>query len=162
MSTVAPATAPVQKSVTVKAGIDHAFRVFTEGFDTWWPRSHHTGDAPLATAVIEGREGGRCYGRSIDGAEWQWGRVTRWEPPTRFVFAWMLNSEWKADPDPAHWSEVEVRFTSQPDGGTRVDLEHRHFERHGQSAPLVRAGVDSPEGWGGLIALYAAEAEREM
>jgi len=34
---------PVRKSVTVKATQEQAFRVFTEGFDTWWPREHHIG-----------------------------------------------------------------------------------------------------------------------
>ena len=71
----------VQKSVTVKADLEHAFNVFTAGFDTWWPRSHHIGKKPLQKAVIEPRAGGRCFGREADGTECQWGTVTTWEPP---------------------------------------------------------------------------------
>ena len=158
MTGVAEQTLPVRKSVTVRASAEHAFAVFTQGFDSWWPRSHHVGESPLATAVIEGRVGGRCFGRSIDGTECPWGRVTAWEPPRRFVFAWMLDGGWKYNPDVAKASEVEVTFTPVGDGSTRVDLEHRHFERHGESGAQVRAGVDSPNGWGDLLRLYAATA----
>ena len=78
------AEAPVKKSIAVKATVDHAFKVFTEGFDTWWPRSHHIGKQPMVKAVIETHAGGRCYGREADGTECDWGRVLSWEPPHRF------------------------------------------------------------------------------
>lgn len=158
MTTVTEHTAPVRKSVTVRTSAEHAFTVFTDGFDTWWPRSHHVGESPLAAAVIEGKIGGRCYGRSVDGTECPWGRVTAWEPPRRFVFAWMLDGAWKYNPDLSTASEVEVTFTPLGDGSTRVDLEHRHFDRHGDGAAQVRTGVDSPKGWGDLLRLYAATA----
>src|SRR5262252_4873533 len=158
MSTTIDVSTPVRKSVTVTTSIEHAFSVFTEGFDTWWPRSHHVGQSALATAVIEGRVGGRCYGRSVDGTECPWGRVTAWDPTRRFVFAWMLDGEFKFNPDISAASEVEVRFTAVDGGATRVDLEHRHFERHGASAAQVRTGVSSPNGWGDLLRLYAEAA----
>jgi uncharacterized protein YndB with AHSA1/START domain len=55
---------------------------------------------------------------------------------------------------------VEVRFTPEPDGSTRVDLEHRHFRRHGAGPEVdaMRASVESPDGWGGLLDLFAARA----
>ena len=159
--TVTSEHAVTHKTVTVKASAEHAFAVFTEGFDTWWPRSHHTGETPLEKAVIEGRVGGRCFGRSVDGAECQWGRVSVWDPPRRFVFAWMLDGEWKFNPDLAVASEVEVSFTALGDGITRVDLEHRHFERHGASGAQVRTGVDSPQGWGDLLRQYAERAGQQ-
>ena len=44
-----------------------------------------------------------------------------------------LTIAWKVDPEAAAPTEVEVRFT--PDGdGTRVVLEHRHWERLGEGA----------------------------
>jgi uncharacterized damage-inducible protein DinB len=155
MTSVMEATAPVRKTITVKTTAEHAFEVFTAGFDTWWPRSHHIGESPLDKAFIEGKVGGRCFGRSIDGTECDWGRVLVWEPPRRFVFAWMLNGEWRYVPDITQASEVEVRFTEERVGSTRVDLEHRHFERHGADGSQVRTGVDSPNGWGDLLRLYA-------
>ena len=78
---------PVRKSITVRANADHAFRVFTEGFDSWWPRGHHIGKSPLKKAIIEGKAGGRCYSEQMDGTECDWGRILVWDPPRRFVMA---------------------------------------------------------------------------
>jgi len=153
-----PALAPVRKTITVKAPASHAFAVFTSGIDTWWPKSHHIGSAPLDTTVIEPRLGGRCYGRSIDGTECDWGQITAWDPPRRFVMAWQISPEWKYQPDLAQSSEVEVRFTTLEPGLTRVDLEHRHFERYAAGGDAMRSGVDAPNGWYGLLELFASTA----
>lgn len=150
---------PVRKSVTVKASAEHAFRVFTEGFDTWWPREHHIGKSPMKRAVIEGHVGGRCYSEQVDGTDCPWGSVLVWEPPQRFTIAWQITPQWQFEPDLSKSSEVEVRFTAEAGGMTRVDLEHRHFERHGEGAAAMRAGVDTPNGWGGLMQLYKGRAE---
>jgi uncharacterized damage-inducible protein DinB len=83
-----------------------------------------------------------------------------WEPPSRVVLAWQLNAQWQYEPDVANASEVEVRFTPEPGGSTRVDLEHRHVHRHGVSGDAVGTGVDSPNGWASLLALYAGEVTR--
>jgi len=123
-----------------------------------WPRSHSIGASPLKKAVIEAKAGGRCYQESVDGSECVWGKVIVWEPPRRFVLAWQLNADWQYEPDLARASEVEVQFTPESDGSTRVDLEHRHFERHGAAGRIIRSGVDSPQGWGGLLALFAETA----
>jgi uncharacterized protein YndB with AHSA1/START domain len=134
--------------------VDHAFKVFTEGFDTWWPRSHHIGKQPMTKAVIETRPGGRCYGQQADGTDADWGRVLVWDPPHRLVIAWHVTAEWQFEPDASKASEVEVRFTPEADGSTRVDLEHRHFERHGVGAEAIRTAVGSTGGWSGLLAMY--------
>ncbi len=86
-----PTDIPVRKSVTVKASAEHAFRVFTNGIDSWWPRSHHIGNSPMRKAIIEGRRGGRCYSEQTDGSECDWGQVLVWEPPRRFVMAWQIS-----------------------------------------------------------------------
>ena len=162
MTSVADVTdVPVRKTITVKASAEHAFEVFTAGFDTWWPRTHSIGASPLEKAIIETRLGGRCYQQSVDGTECDWGRILVWEPPQRFVIAWQLNGAWQYDPDLANASEVEISFTPE-DGGTRVDLEHRHINRHGATASQVRTGVDSPGGWGGLLTLFGARAEQPI
>jgi uncharacterized protein YndB with AHSA1/START domain len=145
---------PVRKSITVKAGVERAFHVFTEEFDSWWPRSHHIGKIPMKRAIVEGKPGGRCYTEQTDGSESDWGTIVVWEPPHRFVIAWQIHGDWTYQPDIAQSSEVEVRFTAEPGGMTRVDLEHRHLDR----LPLgsaMRAAVDSPNGWSGLLQLYA-------
>ncbi|HLK69297.1 MAG TPA: SRPBCC family protein [Bryobacteraceae bacterium] len=154
------ADTPVRKSITVKATAERAFRVFTEGFDTWWPRSHHIGDAPMKRAVIEGFVGGRCYSEQTDGKDCPWGQILEWDPPRRFVMAWMINKDWKFEPDLAKCSEVEVRFTPQAAGSTLVELEHRYFNRV-EGGEKMRESVGAPGGWTDLINLYAQQVEKE-
>ncbi len=147
---------PVRKTVTVQASVEKAFRVFTEEYDTWWPRTHHIGKSPMKKAIIEGRSGGRCYTEQADGTECDWGTVLVWEPPRRFVMAWQITPEWGYEPDLSKSSEVEVSFTPEPGGATRVDLVHRNFERHGLGGSKMRTSVDSPGGWSDLLQIYAA------
>jgi uncharacterized protein YndB with AHSA1/START domain len=151
---------PVQKSITVKASPERAFQVFTDEIDTWWPRTHHIGKAPMKKALIEGRLGGRCYTEQTDGTECDWGQVLVWEPPARFVMAWQIDyAGWRYEPDLAKSSEVEVRFTPESDGTTRVDVEHRHFNRHGETGAGMRFAVGAPNGWSGILQLFAARVE---
>jgi uncharacterized protein YndB with AHSA1/START domain len=149
----------VKKSITVTASVEHAFEVFTAGYDTWWPRTHHIGKSPMKEAIIETRVGGRCYTKQVDGTECDWGRILEWDPPHRVVLAWQITHAWGYEPDLAKSSEVEIRFTPEADGTTRVDLEHRHFERMGTGGPTMRVAVDSPGGWGSLLDLFKARAE---
>jgi hypothetical protein len=39
--------APVKKTLTVNASQAHAFDVFTNGLDRWWPKQHSIGTAQL-------------------------------------------------------------------------------------------------------------------
>jgi uncharacterized protein YndB with AHSA1/START domain len=151
----------VRKTITVKASAEQAFHVFTEEFDTWWPRSHHIGKSPMRKAIIEGHTGGRCYSEQVDGTECPWGQILVWEPPRRFVMAWQINAQWQYEPDLAKSSEVEVNFTPESGGITRVELEHRYFERMGPSGNTMRIGVDSPGGWGSLLQLFITRVEQE-
>ena len=159
MTSSTEATAAVRKSITVTAGVERAFRVFTEDYDSWWPRSHHIGKSPMKKAIIETKQGGRCYSEQDDGTECDWGQVLTWEPPHRLVIAWQITHEWGYQPDLAQSSEVEIRFTPV-DGGTRVDLEHRYLERHGAGAGPMRTAIDSPNGWSGLLQLFAERANQ--
>jgi uncharacterized protein YndB with AHSA1/START domain len=159
-SAVAMPGAPVRKSVTVKASPQRAFDVFTADFDRWWPRSHHIGQVPMQRAVIEGRVGGRCYSQQTDGTECAWGEITEWEPPRRFLMAWKITAQWHYEPDLSKCSEVEVRFTPLENGSTRVDLEHRNFERIGAGWETMRAKVEAEGGWSTLMQLFAAEVEK--
>jgi uncharacterized protein YndB with AHSA1/START domain len=152
--------APVRYSVTVPLAPEQAFALFTEGFHSWWP-GHHIGTADLAEAVLEPRAGGRYYERGVDGSECDWGRVLTCDPPHRIVVSWQITANgdnWVYDPDPSRASEFEVTFVPQPDGGTRVELEHRHIERHGEGAAGIHAGVSGPGGWPGILENYAKVA----
>jgi len=152
-------TESVTRVVTVRAAQQHAFKVFTAGFTTWWPASHHIGGAELAEVVLEQQEGGRWYERGVDGSECDWGTVLAYDPPHRVLLSWHLNGEWAYDPDPAKASEVEVRFVAEGPDVTRVELEHRHLERHGGTWQALRDGVSSDGGWADLLRGFAATAE---
>jgi len=148
------AVAPVRKSVRVSAVPARAFEVFTARFGRWWPPSHSIGSSPQKDVQIEPRVGGRWFERGEDGSECDWGKVLVWEPPDRVILGWQLNSEFKYDPSVT--TEVEVRFIADGANATRVELEHRHLERLGEKGHDLRKGIDSPEGWGKLLELYAA------
>jgi uncharacterized protein YndB with AHSA1/START domain len=147
--------APVRKSVFVNAAPERAFEVFTAGIGRWWPNSHKIGDAELEKPVIEPHSGGRWYQLNVDGSECDLGKVDVWDPPGRLQLIWQLTAEFTYDPNLI--TEVEVLFTRDGEG-TRVDLEHRHLERLGETAEKMREAVDAPGGWSGLLALYAEEA----
>jgi uncharacterized protein YndB with AHSA1/START domain len=149
---------PVRQSITVRASVERAFRVFTAEFDSWWPRSHHIGTSPMTKSVIEGRVGGRCYSEQEDGADCPWGSVLAWDPPHRFAIAWQITPEWKFEPDLTKSSEVEVTFTPVGDKQTRVDLVHSQFSRYGAGGDTMREGVGGPEGWATLLETYATAA----
>ena len=155
------ATIPaIQGKVTVNAPIERAFRIFTESFTTWWPADYHIGEADMAEAIIEPREGGRWYERGVDGSECDWGHVLAWEPPHRLVVTWQINGQWQYDPDLEHASEIEVRFTPEGSDQTTVELEHRLLHRL-VGGEAIRDSISGGGGWGALLAQYAKAVENE-
>jgi uncharacterized protein YndB with AHSA1/START domain len=146
--------APVRRNFLVRASVEKAFEVFTAGFGRWWPASHQIGSSPLKTAVVEPGVGGRWYEIDTDGAQVDWGRVLTWEPPTRLVLAWQINADFHFDADLV--TEIEVRFTPEGAGATRVDFEHRNLERLGERAAALRESLNG--GWGAILDLYAKAA----
>jgi uncharacterized protein YndB with AHSA1/START domain len=120
--------------------------MYTEDMAGWWPKTHSIGKAPFVAIVIEPKVGGRVYEVSADGAECDWGRVLAWDPPHRVVTSWHLDGDWTFNPDPNKASEVQVSFVPMGDSATRIELEHRYFERHDHGAALA-GSVGSPNGW---------------
>jgi uncharacterized protein YndB with AHSA1/START domain len=145
-------------SVIVGAPVERAFSVFTDGIDTWWSREHTIGEAELKEMVLEPKVGGRAYGIGVDGSESDWGRVLAFDRPNRVVVSWDINLQWKHELDPARASEFEVRFIPEGPDRTRVELEHRHLERHGEGWESMRDAVGSPDGWQGGLELFAKAA----
>jgi uncharacterized protein YndB with AHSA1/START domain len=137
----------VQSSIVVDAPIERAFSIFTDGIGTWWPPEHHILQAELAEMVFEPRQGGHIYDRGVDGSECRWARVLAYEPPTRVVFSWDISMRWQIESDAQRTSEVEVRFIAESPHRTRVELEHRNLDRHGDGWELMRSAVASPAGW---------------
>lgn len=141
-----PELAPVVKSLTVAQPVEHAFAMFTRGIGSWWPTDTHALDpAAVADVVFEERVGGRVLEVTTTGDQHVWATVLTWEPPHRLVLSW------EVDPDRLG-TEVEVRFTPTDGGaGTRVDLEHRGFDRLVDGAEM-RARYEP--GWDAVLAPF--------
>ncbi len=154
-------TAPVQDTsvrteIVVDAPQERAFRVFTENFDRIKPREHNMLAVDIAESVFEPRVGGRVYDRGVDGTECRWARVLAYEPPGRIVFTWDINPYWQIETDLDTSSEVEVRFIAESPGRTRVELEHRNLDRHGDGWEGMREGVRGGDGWPLYLRRFAA------
>jgi uncharacterized protein YndB with AHSA1/START domain len=105
--------------------------------------------------VFEPRVGGRVFDRGVDGSECHWARVLAYEPPERVVISWDINPQWQIEADVEKTSEVEVRFFSEDQQRTRVDLEHRNLDRHGEGWEQTRESVAGEGGWPGCLRRYA-------
>lgn len=94
--------------------------------------------------------------RATDGSECRWARILAFDPPDRVVFSWDISPQWSIVTDPEQASEVEVRFYAETPDRTRVELEHRHIDRHGPGWEAVTDGVDGSQGWPLYLDRYAA------
>lgn len=148
----------VHRSVAVPLSPAEAFDLFTARMSEFWPADHHIGDAPPAAVLMEPHAGGRWYERAEDGTECDWGKVAEWSPPDTVVLLWQLGADWRYDP--ALGTEVEVTFTEESPGRTRLDLRHRHLERYGDQAEQMRTAFESPQAWAGILDCYAAAVRR--
>ena len=141
-----PATT-VRSSIVVEVPIERAFRAFTDDFDRIKPREHNMLSVEIAESVFEPGVGGRVFDRGVDGSECQWARVLAYEPPHRVVFSWDISPRWQIESDRDRTSEVEVRFTAESAKRTRVDVEHRYLDRHGDGWEGLREGLRGGDGW---------------
>lgn len=141
---------PLRLAFDVACSAEHAFSVWTAGIGAWWPADHTvTGEAALV--VLETAAGGRIYERTAAGVEHDWGEVTVWEPPTRLGYLWHLRR------DRADATEVEIRFVKQGDVATRIEIEHRGWERLGAGGQDWRDR--NRVGWETLLPHYLAAVE---
>jgi len=150
------AAAVVRKQIVVQAPIERAFAVFTDRFGDFKPAEHNLLRAPIAETVFEPKVGGHIYDRGTDGSECRWARILAFEPPTRVVFSWDISPQWTIETEPENTSEVEVRFIAEAPDRTRVELEHRHIDRHGPGWAAVSDGIANDQGWPLYLARYAA------
>lgn len=131
----------------VAATVERAFSVWTTKTSIWWPRSHTMGGDEHADLVFETHPGGRIFERTTSGDELDWGEVVAWDPPRRVSYLWHLFF------DRSEATEVEVSFEPS-DGGTRVRIEQRGFDRLGDKGVPRQARTDQV--WSQLIELYRA------
>jgi hypothetical protein len=142
---------PLKISFEVDCSAEHAFNVWTSGIDTWWPSDHTVSGGP-ELVVLQAGVGGRIFERTADGLEHDWGEVTRWDPPLQLAYLWHLGADRTAA------TEVEVRFVAQGAATTRIEIEHRGWERLGEAADQWRDR--NRAGWDTLLPHFLAEMER--
>jgi uncharacterized protein YndB with AHSA1/START domain len=153
--TQTPATT-ARSSIVVNAPIERAFRVFTEDFGAFKPPEHNLLAVEIAETVFEPRVGGYLYDRGSDGSECRWARVLAFEPPRRLVISWDISPRWQLETDLDKASEVEVRFIAEAAERTRVEIDHRNLDRHGDGWQGLREGVGGDQGWPLYLTRYAA------
>jgi uncharacterized protein YndB with AHSA1/START domain len=154
MTTPVEATS-VRHVIVVEAPIERAFSVFTKDFGRFKPPEHNLLGVDIAETVFELHEGGHVFDRGVDGSECRWARVLAYEPPNRVVISWDISPQWQIETDPEKTSEVDVRFIAEAHDRTRVELEHRNIDRHGDGWEAVREGVDANDGWPLYLRRYA-------
>ncbi len=154
MTTQAGATS-VRHQIVVDVPIERAFSVFTKDFGKFKPPEHNLLNVDIAETVFELRVGGHVYDKGVDGSECRFARVLAYEPPDRVVISWDISPQWSIETDQAKTSEVEVRFIAEAPDRTRVELEHRNIDRHGDGWESVREGVDNEDGWPLYLRRYA-------
>ena len=152
-------TTAVTTTIIVDAPVDRAFSVFTDDMGAggrpsttfcrrrWRPWSSSRRWA--GTSMTSGRTGASASGRASSATS----------PRSRVVFSWDISLQWQIETDPGRTSEVEVRFLPEGEGRTRVELEHRHLDRHGDGWEGMRDAVGSPEGWGIGLQRFARHVE---
>jgi uncharacterized protein YndB with AHSA1/START domain len=141
---------PIRLAFDVAAPPERAFATWTDQIGQWWPADHTVTAADGLQVVLEAGVGGRIYERTPDGVEHDWGEVTVWEPPARLVYLWHLRR------DRADATEVEIQFTPRG-SGTRVEIEHRGWERLGTTGQASRDA--NRGGWETLLPHYLARLE---
>ena len=146
----------VHHEIVVAAPIDRAFSTFVERFGDFKPPEHNLLGSPIARTTFDPHVGGNIYDVAEDGSECRWARILAYDPPNRVVFSWDISPYWQIQTDPDQASEVEVTFTADTPERTRVELVHRHLERHGQGWEGVRDGVDGEAGWPLYLTRYGS------
>ncbi|BCO36700.1 ATPase [Mycobacterium heckeshornense] len=149
----------VVRSVSVPLPPARTFELFTSRMTDFWPKEHSIGSSEMAEVVVEPHTGGRWFERGVDGSECPWGRVATWDPPRKVLLLWQIDADWKFDPN--FETEVEVTFTDEGAGRTRLELRHRKLERYADKAEQMRAIFDDPSGWTGTLARFVELASAE-
>ncbi len=147
----------VRCSVDVQVPPNRAFEAFTARIDSWWKREYHLQPGELKAVGIEPHVGGRLWEEVTSGDVCTFGRVTVWDPPSTFGFAWLIPPDWSVPTDDGPASRVTVTFTAT-DSGTRVEVVHDQFDAHGPGWESLRDSVSGDGGWAGLLERMAEVA----
>lgn len=140
----------IRKTVTVPLSQQAAFKLFTREMGTWWPAiTHSVAQSTAASAGMDDRVGGEIYEQTDDGRV-RWGTITAWDDPEGF------SSTWHPGYGAELATQLTVRFIAEGPSTTRVELEHRGWEVHGESAEEAFRGY--AVGWDPVLSRYVGRA----
>jgi hypothetical protein len=112
---------PVRQTITVRSSQEHTFTVFVREIASWWPvQPFSMGTDRIRNVTFERELGGRVFETWHDGTIREWGQVLQWQPHERFTISWNITGT---------PTEVELCFSVETEKLTRVDLEHRGWEK---------------------------------
>jgi uncharacterized protein YndB with AHSA1/START domain len=132
-----------------------AFEKFRHDIARWWPQEYtYSGDS-MEDLYMEGRKGGVLWERGPEGFRVDLGRMLRWMPPEKMILRWHIGPSHRPEPNPERASEVEIRFLPDANGGTRVEVEHREFARHGTGGAEYAARMGTETGWPFILKKFA-------
>lgn len=158
MSAAPPDRTALRVEITVDVPVEHAFRVFTERFGEIKPREHNLLAVPIEQVVLEPRVGGTIRDVGVDGSTCVWARVLAYEPPHRLVVSWDISPHWQIETDLNRTSEVDIQFLAEAPDRTRVVVEHRYLDRHGEGWEGLTTALGSDQGWPLYLQRYRAIA----
>lgn len=124
-----------------------AFAVFTEAFDTWWPREYSWAQERLDRHVLQPFEGGHCLEYDIGGESRIWGTILKWEPPHGLALSWQIAPDRSPVDDPSAASRVVVTFLPHGADECEVILDHVDFARHGAGWQDYLKNMQSAAAW---------------
>jgi hypothetical protein len=143
---------PLRMGFDVDCPVEHAFDLWTRRTSSWWPVPHTVTAEPGLKVIFEGRKGGRIFERTPGGREVEWGEITVWEPPVRLCYLWHIAT------DRSDATEVEIRFSQRGETATRIDIEHRGWERLGARGASWRDA--NRAGWDGVLPHFVGACAR--
>lgn len=115
---------PLNLHVEVGCSCSHAFKVFTEKVDVWWPPGHRRRRG--STLQFEPFIGGRFLEVGPGDEFSTLGEVMVWQPPERLVYTWYPGSQLGP-------TQVEIHFYAQ---GNLTRVEVTHSEGASQLGPI--------------------------
>lgn len=142
--------APVHHELTVPLPPALAFDLFLNRMGEWWPLlTHSVWQETCRTCTVDVRTGGRIIEHGPDGATAHWGTILAVEEAARVLI------DWHPGHSPSESTEVEIWFAPL-DGGTRLVLEHRKWERRADAAASMRENYRT--GWAVVLGHYLDRA----
>ena len=123
--------------------------MWTARASAWWPVAHTVSRSAGLEVVFGPHVGGRIFERTGDGMDIVWGEVTTWDPPGRLGYLWHIAT------DRSDATDVDIAFTEIEPSLTRVEIEHRGWERLGAEKGQTWRDANCG-GWDGLLPAFVA------